>query len=139
MCRTCPPHKKKKVKQKEKEQEVSMPRIRIICTFGPASAGTTIIRNMILGGMDVVRLNFSHGSWDEHLQRLNIVRFLNKKYRRHIRILQDLEGNRIRIGKLKDGLPIELRKRDTVYLTQKKISGGEGVWYSALNSLKRHF
>jgi len=100
-----------------------MPRTRIICTLGPASAGTTVIRNMMLAGMDVARLNFSHGSWDGHLRRLNIIRSLNKKYRRHIRILQDLEGNRIRIGKLKNGLPIELRKRDTVYLTQEKISG----------------
>ncbi|MFH1339265.1 MAG: pyruvate kinase [Candidatus Omnitrophota bacterium] len=100
-----------------------MPRTKIICTLGPASAGATVIRNMMLAGMDVARLNFSHGSRDDHLRKLNIIRSLNKKYRRHIRILQDLEGNRIRVGKLENGLPIELRKKETVYLTQEKIPG----------------
>ena len=60
--------------------------------------------------MDVVRLNFSHGSHEEHKARLDIVRELNKKYRRHIKILQDLEGNRIRTGLLKDHQPFELKK-----------------------------
>lgn len=100
-----------------------MPKTKIICTLGPASASATIIRKMMLAGMDVVRLNFSHASPDEHLQRLNEVCSLNKKYRRHIRILQDLEGYRIRIGKLQNGQPIELRKRQTVYLTQENITG----------------
>ncbi|MBU0549265.1 MAG: pyruvate kinase, partial [Candidatus Omnitrophica bacterium] len=88
-----------------------MPKARIVCTLGPASDNETVLRKMMLAGMDVVRLNFSHGSHQDHLKRLNIIRLLNKRYRRHIRILQDLEGYRIRIGKLKNSRPIQLRKR----------------------------
>ena len=66
----------------------------------------------MLAGMDVARFNFSHASHPEHLQRIKLVRTLNKKYRRHIRILQDLEGYRIRVGRFKDKKAIELKKRD---------------------------
>lgn len=75
----------------------------------------------MIAGMDVVRLNFSHGSHKEHLQRINLVRSLNSKYRRHIKILGDLQGHRIRIGELSG--PIELRKRKVLWLTQEQIKG----------------
>ncbi len=71
--------------------------------------------------MDVVRLNFSHGSAEHRLNRIRIIRKLNRKYRRAIKILGDLEGYRIRIGRLK--APIELKKRSKIYLTQRNILG----------------
>ena len=71
----------------------------------------------MLSGMDVARLNFSHGIHAEHLQRIDLIRQLNKKYRRHIRILQDLEGYRIRVGKFKGQKTIELKKKQIVLLT----------------------
>lgn len=104
-----------------------MPKTRIVCTLGPASDNETVLRKMMLAGMDVVRLNFSHGSHQDHLKRLNIIRLLNKRYRRHIRILQDLEGYRIRIGKLKNSRPIQLRKRQKIYLTQEDIPGDNKI------------
>lgn len=76
---------------------------------------------MMLAGMDVARLNFSHASHKEHSQRIALIRELNKKYRRHIKILGDLEGYRIRIGRLKK--PIELKKRQTLWLTKEDIEG----------------
>jgi pyruvate kinase len=94
---------------------------KIICTLGPSSTSRTILRKMMLAGMDVVRLNFSHGSLGHRLQRIKTIRELNRKYRRAIKILGDLEGYRIRIGKLK--APIELKKRKKVYLTQRNILG----------------
>jgi len=60
-----------------------------------------VLRKMMLAGMDMVRLNFSHGSHEGHKHNVDLVRRLNTKYRRHIRILQDLEGYRIRIGRFK--------------------------------------
>ncbi|MBU4458077.1 MAG: pyruvate kinase, partial [Candidatus Omnitrophica bacterium] len=78
-----------------------MVRTKIICTLGPASSNETAIRNMTLAGMDVVRLNFSYGDLDSHARRINLVRRVNKKYRRHVRVLQDLEGPRIRVGRFK--------------------------------------
>ena len=61
---------------------------------------------MMRSGMDVVRLNFSHAHQQEFLRQISLVRGLNRKYSRHLRILGDLEGYRIRIGKLKGGEPL---------------------------------
>lgn len=104
-----------------------MVKTKIICTIGPASDKVTCLREMMLAGMDVARLNFSHGSHSEHRQRINLIRQLNKKYRRHIRILQDLEGYRIRIGKFKDKKALELRKRQIILLTNQKILGDGNI------------
>ena len=104
-----------------------MVRTKIICTLGPASSSETVLRKMMLAGMDVVRINFSHGSLDEHLERIQIVRHLNKKYRRHIRIMGDLEGHRIRIGRLQDHKPVEIKNRQAVWLTTRDIPGAGNV------------
>ncbi|MBF0216666.1 MAG: pyruvate kinase [Candidatus Omnitrophica bacterium] len=79
-----------------------MYKTRIVATLGPASADYSVIRKMTLAGMDVARLNFSHGKEIEHENKIRIIRKINDKYRRHIRILGDLEGFRIRIGYLKE-------------------------------------
>lgn len=100
-----------------------MVRTKIICTLGPASSSESVLRKMMLAGMDVARINFSHGSLDEHLERIRIIRHLNKKYRRHIRILGDLEGHRIRIGLLKGKKPVEVKKRQILWLTTRNIRG----------------
>lgn len=71
----------------------------------------------------MARLNFSHASHKEHKQRIVLIRQLNKKYRRHIRILQDLEGYRIRIGRFKSKQTIELKKRKIIFLTNENILG----------------
>jgi len=94
---------------------------KIICTLGPASTSQTVLRNMMLAGMDVVRLNFSHGSIPHRLERIKTIRKLNKQYRRSIKILGDLEGYRIRIGRLK--FPVDLKKKDKLWLTQKDTIG----------------
>jgi len=78
---------------------------------------------MMRAGMDVVRLNFSHGSLKEHLDRIRLVRALNQKYRRHLKILGDLEGYRIRVGRLKGGQPIEVKKKQNIWLTPQDILG----------------
>lgn len=92
---------------------------KIICTLGPASNQLSTLRRMMLAGMDVARLNFSHGSHEEHLKRILLVRHLNKIHRRRLRILQDLEGFRIRIGTLegwKDRVVI-LKKHQKIFLS----------------------
>ena len=104
-----------------------MSKSKIICTIGPASSSETILRKMMLAGMDAARFNFSHASHPEHLQRIELIRGLNKKYRRHIRILQDLEGYRIRVGRFRGKREIELRKRQILVLTNDKILGEEGI------------
>lgn len=106
-----------------------MVKTKIVCTLGPSSEHITILRKMMLAGMDVARLNFSHGNHKEHMIRINLIRKLNKKYRRHIRILQDLEGYRIRIGKFRgrSKKSIELKKRQSVYLSNQSNLNDGGI------------
>lgn len=104
-----------------------MPRTKIICTLGPSSSSVTPLRNMMLSGMDVARLNFSHGSHAGHKQNLDLIRQLNNKYRRHIKILQDLEGYRIRTGRFKDKKTIGLKKKQIILLTNEKRLVSRGV------------
>jgi len=104
-----------------------MTKTKIICTLGPASGGDTILRKMIFAGMDVARLNFSHGKEDIILRWIDLIRGINKRYRRHIRFLGDLEGHRIRIGRFAGDAPIELKRHQTVTLTQEDILGVKGL------------
>src|SRR3989338_8838539 len=104
-----------------------MVKTKIICTIGPASDRVGVLRNMIFSGMDVARLNFSHGDHITHAARIKLIRELNKKYRRSIKILQDLEGYRIRVGRFKDNKQIELKKRQGLVLVNKDISGDKNT------------
>ena len=94
-----------------------MPVTKIIGTIGPASSDYSVLRKMFAAGLDVVRLNFSHGSHKQHLGSIELVRRLNSKYRRHIRIMQDLEGFRIRVGRFKGSKTRLLKNRTVVWLT----------------------
>ncbi len=79
---------------------------------------------MFAAGLDVVRLNFSHGTPKQHLELIELVRRLNKKYRRRIRIMQDLEGFRIRIGRFKGTKTRELKNRTVIWLTNDTEADG---------------
>lgn len=100
-----------------------MPKTKIICTIGPSSNSVTVLRNLMLSGMDVARLNFSHGTPGEHAMRIRLIRELNRKYRRRIGILQDLEGYRIRLGSFSGRREIELRKKQAVTLCKRMQEG----------------
>ena len=101
-----------------------MPKTQIIATLGPASSDYATLRKMFSAGLDVVRLNFSHGSHRQHLEQIELVRRLNKKYRRHIRIMQDLEGFRIRVGRFKGAKTRLLKSRSIVWLTSDPQASG---------------
>ena len=101
-----------------------MPRTKIIATLGPASGSYTVLRKMVTAGLDVVRLNFSHGSREEHVERIKLIRRINKKYRRAIKIMQDLEGFRIRVGRFKGSETRELKDHSTVWLTNEAAVDG---------------
>ncbi|MEW5789074.1 MAG: pyruvate kinase [Pseudomonadota bacterium] len=78
-------------------------RTKIVATLGPACSDPKVLDRMIEGGVDVVRLNFSHGTPEEHQQRCELVRSLAKTRGRAVGVLVDLQGPKIRIGKFKDG------------------------------------
>ena len=117
-----------------------MVKTKIISTLGPASDSITVLRKMMRAGLDVARLNFSHGNHKEHLRRIETIRILNAKNRRHILILQDLEGYRIRIGKLKRE-PILLKKNQKILLTNKGSLVNKDVfpldYDGSLNDIKK--
>ncbi|OGS23458.1 MAG: pyruvate kinase [Elusimicrobia bacterium RIFOXYB2_FULL_48_7] len=102
-----------------------MVKTKIVCTIGPASSSETVLRKLMLAGMDIARLNYSHGTHAEHKKKIIIIRRLNKKYGRHIRILQDLEGYRIRIGEIKQPGGIPLKKNQVITLSN--TSSAENV------------
>src|SRR4029079_9460703 len=76
---------------------------KIVATLGPASSDPAILERMIRAGVDVVRLNFSHGTADDHLQRATLVKQLSAKLNRTVAIMCDLQGPKIRVGKFKEG------------------------------------
>jgi pyruvate kinase len=97
-----------------------MNKTKIICTLGPSSSKEDVLKNLILAGMNVARLNFSHGTNKTHKQSIDIIRRLNKNRRNKIKILQDLEGYRIRIGLFKGPRKmVELVKGNIVTLINK--------------------
>jgi len=78
-------------------------RAKIVCTLGPSSNTYETIRDLALAGMDVARLNFSHGSYEDHLERINIIRKVSEDIDKPIAILQDLQGPKIRVGNFQYG------------------------------------
>lgn len=89
---------------------------KIICTLGPASQESETIHQMAQNGMAVARLNFSHGSHSRHTKTIQTIKHLNKKRGTRIQLLQDLEGFRIRVGKLPGSKPIPLKENQKVIL-----------------------
>jgi len=90
-----------------------MRRTKIVATIGPASRDPEVLVQMVDAGMDVARLNFSHGTADEHAETADRVRAAANRAGRQVAILQDLPGPKLRIGKLVDGLA-ELKPGDVV-------------------------
>jgi len=92
-----------------------------VCTIGPATSSTDRIKQLIMSGMDVARLNFSHGDHDFHRKIIHTIREMSRDLGKEIGILQDLGGLKIRIGKL----PIqelELKNDDKVVLAPARIN-----------------
>ncbi len=108
---------------------------KIVCTLGPASESESVLGRMINAGMDVARLNFSHGEQSEHKRRMDIVRRLAGRAGKHLAVMADLQGGKIRLGSFQNG-PVELKKGDDFVLTTRKISGdpgGASVTYGKLH------
>ena len=115
-----------------------MPKTKIVATLGPASSHYAVLRKMFTAGLDVVRLNSSHGSHKQHLDSIELVRQLNKKYRRRIRVMLDLEGFRIRIGRLGNGKTRLLKNRTVVWLTNgANASGPKTIPFDYEGDLRR--
>ena len=99
---------------------------KIVCTIGPASSSRKMLRKLILAGMNVARLNFSHGTHEEHQKVFERVRALSKSLNRPVAVMQDLQGPKIRTGKIKGG-SLELKAGEEFVITSRNILGEPGI------------
>ncbi|HEU4708365.1 MAG TPA: pyruvate kinase [Methylophilaceae bacterium] len=107
---------------------------KIVATLGPASSSEEMLARMIMAGVDVVRLNFSHGNPEDHIQRAELVRSIAARLGRPIGVLCDLQGPKIRIGKFENG-SIELAQGDKFILDAQCRLGNQqrvGLDYPSL-------
>ncbi len=111
-------------------------RTKIIATLGPSTASLPMIEKLISAGIDVVRVNMSHGDPDTHSQTVRRVRRAAKRAGRHIGILLDLCGPKIRVGCFEEG-SIEIRTGKTVTLTTRPVIGTAGLIPSQYRSLHK--
>lgn len=99
-----------------------MRKTKIICTLGPAVEDENILRKIIEEGMDVARLNFSHGSHDEHLERVEALKKVRKEVGKPVALLLDTKGPEIRLGRFEEGR-VALNAGDRFTLTAEEIPG----------------
>ncbi len=98
-------------------------RAKIVATLGPASSSETVIRDLVRAGVDVVRLNFSHGIYDEKLALIQLIRKVSRTEHKPLCILCDLQGPKIRTSKLKDRLPVLLKAGHRLTITPRDVPG----------------
>ncbi|HEV7908920.1 MAG TPA: pyruvate kinase [Pseudonocardiaceae bacterium] len=97
-------------------------RAKIVCTLGPATATPDKVRELVAAGMDVARMNFSHGSHADHKQVYDLVRSAADESGRAVGVLADLQGPKIRLGRFAAG-PVEWRTGDVVRITVEDVAG----------------
>ncbi|MGA3346048.1 MAG: pyruvate kinase, partial [Terracidiphilus sp.] len=98
-------------------------RAKIVATLGPSTNTEPVIRNLVRAGMDVVRLNFSHGSYERKLAVIEKVRKISREERKPICILGDLQGPKIRTSELKDHQPVLLKEGGRLVITPRDVPG----------------
>jgi pyruvate kinase len=102
-------------------------RAKIVATLGPASNSPEVFRQLVRAGLDVARLNFSHGSHDQKAELIRMVRTISKEERKPICILADLQGPKIRTGKLKGHKPVQLVAGKRLTITPREIEGNAAL------------
>ncbi len=98
-----------------------MKKTKVIATLGPASDTKDMIKALMLNGMDVVRLNMSHGTYDEQKNKIDIVRNLNQELNKNVALLLDTKGPEVRTGKFEDD--VVLQKGQEVIITMDEVIG----------------
>lgn len=120
----------------EERRDTAMKRTKIVCTIGPASQDVETLTKLIERGMDVARLNFSHGSYEEHAARIAAVREAARRSGKRVGILLDIQGPKIRTGEMRDGkVPLVVGQMYT--LTTEPCVGDEERAYVPYPPLTR--
>lgn len=111
-----------------------MKKTKIVCTIGPASESVEILDGLVKAGMNVARLNFSHGDFDEHLTRIKRIRQVSEKLGEPIGIMQDLKGPEIRTHKMEEH-SIQLSKGEIVKISMKEVVGNSDMFSVSYDGL----
>ena len=112
-----------------------MKKTKIVCTMGPNANDENLMRNLVKNGMNIARLNFSHGDYEEHKFRMDMLKKIREEEKLPVAILLDTKGPEIRTGVLKDGKKVILQEGAEFTLTSEDIVGDEhkvSITYSGL-------
>lgn len=112
-------------------------RAKIVCTLGPASNSEAMLRQLLRLGMDVARLNFSHGTHEEHARAIERVRKAAAKESRTVCVLQDLQGPKIRTGRLRDRRAIVLKAGSRLTITPRNVPGTPSLISTSFKELAK--
>ena len=116
-----------------------MLRVKIVCTIGPASRELPILRKIAAAGMNVARLNLSHGTHEYHAETIERVRTVSEQLQKPIAILADLQGPKLRTGKMQEG-GVPLEQDQELILTTDEIIGEPGrvpIQYKELPTIRQ--
>ena len=102
-------------------------RAKIVATLGPATSTESVFRELVRAGLDVARLNFSHGTHPEKLKLIEMVRKVSREEGKPVCILGDLQGPKIRTGRLKNRIPVQLKAGQRLTITPRDILGTSTV------------
>ena len=103
----------------------AMLRTKVVCTLGPATSDPETVLAMVRGGMNLARINMSHGTREEHLASIEAVRAAASEVRRPVAVLVDLQGPKIRVGMLER--PVDLGVGDSVVMAPEDIATGDEI------------
>ncbi|HLV95572.1 MAG TPA: pyruvate kinase [Candidatus Acidoferrales bacterium] len=112
-------------------------RAKIVCTLGPASSSAKVVEALVEAGMDVARLNFSHGTPEEHASRVAVTRRASGRHQKPLAILADLQGPKIRTGPLEQGRPVQLRAGRRLIITTRSVPGTAEVISTTFRALPK--
>ncbi len=115
-------------------QSIKYNKTKIIATMGPATSSVPMLKKIIKAGVDVCRVNFSHGDWDTHLEVINNIREANRELGTNVAILGDLQGPKLRIGKVENNSMLLEEGATMTLTTEATISSGTTIYvkYSTL-------
>lgn len=110
-------------------------RTKIVCTMGPSSSDVDMISTLIGAGLNVARINFSHGTHDGHAEMVERIRTCAARMKRNVAILADLQGPKIRTGLLENGEPVRIAPGDAITITTRDIVGDASIISTSYQAL----
>lgn len=116
-------------------ERISYNKTKIVATVGPASNNKEMLHALIKEGVDVFRLNFSHGKHEDHLKVINFVRELNNEMGTSVALLQDLQGPKIRVNEMQPG--IEIKQGQELIITTREVLGNNELISTSYEGLPR--